>query len=72
MKKVYYVSIPYHDDGEYEIYIMDDVADNYKLEDNEYDTLEEAKEYIVKQYEIIRDWYQRRMINIKVSNNIVN
>jgi hypothetical protein len=77
-KTIYYVSSPYYGDGEYEILIME-VDINHVLETGdtseyrqEFDTLEEAKAYIVKQYETIIAWYQRRMTNINVEHDKIN
>jgi len=68
-KTIYQVSTPYYGDGEYEIYIEEfDV--NYVLGteyENEFNTLEEAKAFIVKRYESIIESYKGLIKNITIN-----
>lgn len=67
-KTIYQVSNPYNGD-EYEIYIEEyDV--NYVLGteyENEFNTLEEAKAFIVKRYESIIESYKNLITNITIN-----
>jgi len=67
-KTIYQVSNPYNGD-EYEIYIEEyDV--NYVLGteyENEFNTLEEAKAFIVKRYESIIESYKGLIKNITIN-----
>ena len=67
-KTIYQVSNPYNGD-EYEIYIEEyDV--NYVLGteyENEFNTLEEAKAFIVKRYESIIESYKKLIKNITIN-----
>lgn len=67
-KTIYQVSNPYYGD-EYEIYIEEyDV--NYVLGteyENEFNTLEEAKAFIVKRYESIIESYKNLITNITIN-----
>jgi hypothetical protein len=67
-KTIYQVSNPYNGD-EYEIYI-EEYDINYVLGteyENEFNTLEEAKAFIVKRYESIIESYKNLMTNITIN-----
>lgn len=68
-KTIYQVSTPYYGDCEYEIYI-EEYDINYVLGteyENEFNTLEEAKAFIVKRYESIIESYKGLIKNITIN-----